>query len=87
MPRARPVWRGSRILPLRVTTGLYGEVDPAHMRAAVQYAVDIAARDASVKHLIINISLNTDSLIGNPEYVAAVNAAYNAGGADRAIGG
>ncbi len=52
----------SRILPLRVTTNALGTIESSRIRNAINYAVQINAADDSVRHLILNISLDTDSL-------------------------
>ena len=70
----------SRILPLRVTTGGTGKIESAKVREAIQYAVQIAAADPSVRHLVINLGLDTDELAGTDlDFLTAIDNAYNAG--------
>jgi subtilisin family serine protease len=70
----------SRVLPLRVSTGMKGEVLSSRIRDALAYAVKINEDDPGVRQLIINISLDTDELAkGDEAYVSAIAMAYEKG--------
>ena len=69
----------SRILPLRVTTGFEGVIESSRVRNAIAYAVQAAKADPTVRHLIINISLDTDQLVLDEQYLTVVDMAYNSG--------
>ncbi|MEQ1829807.1 MAG: S8 family serine peptidase, partial [Pirellula sp.] len=70
----------SRILPLRVSTGTRTPVQLSRLTDALSSAVKIAEKNRpAVRHLIINISLDTDDLVGDFLYQSALDMAYEKG--------